>query len=118
MNNDKWIKQKDMGDNETNLALLRQRVDEHEDKLDKLEKAMNDIHELKTNVAILVNRFANFAPNNCTIHQLKIDALEKRLEKTESVLDGITKKIIGWSAVGSFVLYVMSQVLLPYFIKH
>jgi hypothetical protein len=114
-----WNKGKIMGETEAkDIAVLAQRVQDHDERLEKIEKGLEALQELKINVALLVSKFANFQPNGCAMHQLTMDNFKERLTEIEKKSDSMHKKIITWTAIASVILFILSQILIPYALQN
>jgi hypothetical protein len=108
--NAEWIKDnKNMTTQESiDLAVLKQRVDTH-------ELLLKDMSEIKTNVALLVDKLKDFSPANCPVHLIKVNNLEDRMTKAEDKLDGVYKRVIYWSGGLAVITFLITYLILPIF---
>lgn len=105
MINENWNKETKMETNQTEIALIKQRLDQH-------ELILKDVQQIKTDVATLVQRFSNFNPN-CSLHAMRVDTLEKELNSVRDDVKGITKKIIFWSGIFSVIIFLITYLIIP-----
>ena len=86
-----------------------------------LESITKDQSAKLDNIQKIVLEMNSKFPTNglsCPVHQLRMDGFEKRISKTEEEINGITKKIITWTAVAGCVLFVITNLILPYFLQN
>ena len=98
--------------NDIDIAVLKQRVDAH-------DIILRDVQQIKTDLSLLVQRFANFTPD-CGIHQMRMNNIDKELEGLKADLkevkekaDKVTKKIIYWSGVFAVIVFILVYFLMP-----
>lgn len=100
-----------MGDNETEIALLKQRVDQHDEIIEDMRISVKNI---EANVTTLVTKLSDFNPSGCMIHTMRLEEFGKRLDVIETKTDSLTQKIIAWTAIASVILFLLSQLVIPY----
>lgn len=83
-----------------------------EENSKELKSDMNEIKELLNKLdkklTVMPTEF------KCPIHDIKITEMDKRVTVMEVKTDAINKKIISWTAIASVVLFIVSQVFIPY----
>lgn len=114
--NEHWKKETTMSlDDKFNL---------HEYRISKLEEShkemRQDIRDIKELVVKMDKRLSTIPEGGlqCGIHQVRMQDFEKRVEAVEVKTDSLNKKIITWTAVASVVLFLLSQVAIPYALEH
>ena len=108
MSNPQWTK--NTQDIETRMALTEQKVEEHGEILRSFS---NDLAQIKLSLATLLTKLDSFNPTQATIHQNKIENLEKRIDITEQELGKITRKVIYWSGGLAVVFAILAYFVFP-----
>lgn len=85
------------------------------------------LQQLETNFSILTGKIENIEsivirleskiPSgglDCQFHKMRLDEIDKRVGKVETSTESINKKIITWSAIAAVILFLFSQVFIPY----
>ena len=80
----------------------------------------SDVTDIKVMLAKLDKRLEVVPTNGlqCPLHQLRMDDFSKRIDKVEITTDSINKKVIAWSAGIAIVLFLISQLIIPYLLGH
>lgn len=114
--NTEWSKKQQMS-NEEKYQL-------HEFRITALEKGQDEIKNDLKEIKDVVNRLdkkLNGIPDTglqCPIHMLKLESFDKRLIEVETASDGMKKQIITWTAVAAVVVFILSQIAIPYVLNH
>ena len=87
------------------IALLEENSKELKSDMNEIKELLN---KLDKKITVMPNEF------KCPIHDMKISEMDKRVSVMEVKTDTINKKIITWSAIASVILFLVSQVFIPY----
>lgn len=89
------------------------RLNQHAETIKEMK---DDLKEIKTVVQRLDKKLAGIPESGlpCPIHQLKIDDFGKRLDTLEIKTESIHTKIIAWTAIASVIIFLLTQLLIPY----
>jgi NifB/MoaA-like Fe-S oxidoreductase len=87
------------------IALLEENAKELKADTNEIKNLLN---KLDKRLTVMPGEF------KCPIHEIKITEMDKRVSVMEVQTDRINKKIITWTAVASVILFLVSQVLVPY----
>ena len=93
-------------------------------KVDALEKenqkVYDEIKEIKAILAKIELKMSGIPDGglNCQVHNIRITDLTRRTELLEAKLETMHTKIVTWSAIASVVLFLISNIALPYIQKH
>lgn len=96
----------------------------HEYRISKLEEShkemRQDVKEIKELVTKMDKRLSTIPEGGlqCGIHQVRMQDFEKRVEAVEVKTDSLNKRIITWTAVFGVVIFLLSQVAVPYALDH
>ena len=97
-----------------------QQYDLHEYRLTQLEtnhlELKKDMEEIKVVLYKLDKKLTGIPDTGigCGVHQLKMDDYAKRLDVVEKRTDDLTRKIIIGTTICSVILFLLSQVVIPY----
>ncbi len=87
------------------IALLEENAKELKADMNEIKNLLN---KLDKKLTVMPGEF------KCPIHEIKLTEMDKRVSVMEVQTDRINKKIITWTAVASVILFLVSQVLVPY----
>jgi len=96
----------------------------HEYRISQLEaqhaELKGDITQIKDVLLKLDKKLAVFPEGGfaCQIHTMRMNDLEKKIDKLETVSEKMNKKIVYWSGAFAVVLFVISQLAVPYMLKN
>ena len=111
-----WSKAEDMS-NDEKYNLHEYRITQLERNHEEMKQDLRDIKEV---VYRMDKKLSGISESGlqCQIHSLKLSGFEERLLTVETKTETINKKIIMWSAVAAVVLFLLSQVAIPYALEH
>lgn len=114
--NEHWKKETAMS-NDEKYNLHEYRISQLERNHEEMKQDLRDIKE----VVYRMDKKLSGIPESglqCPIHSLKLEGFETRLTAVESKTDSMNKKIITWTAVFGVVIFLLSQVAVPYALDH
>lgn len=114
--NQKWSKENDMS-SEDKMALHELRLTQHDESLREMRQ---DIKDIKDVLNRLDKKLTSMPEGGlqCNIHGMRMDVFEKRLAVVETISDNVKKKIVTWTAVFGVLLFVLSQLFIPYILNN
>jgi predicted Zn-ribbon and HTH transcriptional regulator len=101
--------------NEEKIALHELRLNQHDESIREIK---SDIKEIKE-IVVKMDKRLMVIPEmglQCPIHQIRMNDHEKRIETMELEVGKIGKKIVAWSSVAAVILFLVSNLFLPYLI--
>lgn len=98
-------------------------------RLQQLERAnsemKHDITFIKEILTKLSVKFESYSPSSCVMHTSRLSEMEKEIqhlqETTDSLkntTDGLTRKIVAWTAIFTTVLFLLSNLIVPYVLQN
>jgi len=105
--------------NNQNNNLLEWRMEQVEENLKEVKTDVKSIKESLTKLTALIGN-TNFAVQEQKIAELEKENqdLRRRDEELSKKVDGISKKIVAWAAICSVILFLMSQLIIPYILNN
>ena len=100
---------------ENKLSLLEYRMEKLETKFDEMAKGVNEIRDT-LNRLVVTN--TGITQTNCLLHNKRMSDLEESNKELTSRIEGINKKIITWTAIASVILFLVSQLVIPYVLQN
>lgn len=110
--------------NKTNDMSTEDKYTLHEYRISQLEaqhaELKGDISQIKDVLLKLDKKLAVFPEGGfaCQIHTMRMNDLEKKMDKLETTSEKMNKRIIYWSGGFAVILFFISQLAIPYFLKN
>lgn len=82
-----------------------------------LEKQYSELNITLSKIQEIVLRLDSKFPAGgllCPLHQSRLDSFDKRVEQVETEIKKIDRKIVQWSAIAAVILFILTNVALPY----
>lgn len=93
--------------------LIEYRITELESNFAKVTK---DTAEIKEMIQTLTIRLGGVPTNGlqCPLHQIRMDEFKLRIERVEEINESINHKVIYWSAGAAIILFLLTQLIVPF----